>query len=211
MRVQVPPRLLTYGDLSRRKRLTGRNRGVLFMNGPQLTGLKDFRVLHTMALHDSNREDLLREATALVERVEFTIPPGTDPIVVGFRRNGAASFFFGDDPVYQFNSDQELRRAFVAGRLYKAESGSLVQLDRQRTATESLLMRRKLSPDEMTDFLGSIQRQMCELQAAISQHTVQIIGQVPPTADIIGRIEKWLAALPNTVVIAQAANVAKRI
>ena len=74
-----------------------------------------------MARRESDREDLLREATALVERAELTIEGFDEPIVVGFRRDGSASFFFGADPVYQFNTAFELRRAFVVGLLYKAE------------------------------------------------------------------------------------------
>ena len=47
-----------------------------------------------MAQRETNREDLLREATALVERAEIRIPGESEPIVVGFRRDGSASFFF---------------------------------------------------------------------------------------------------------------------
>ena len=47
-----------------------------------------------MARQESNREDLLREATALVERVELHVPAFEEPIVVGFRRDGCASFLF---------------------------------------------------------------------------------------------------------------------
>ena len=66
-----------------------------------------------MAREEADREDLMREATALVQRAEFSA--GGKPVFVGFRTNGAASVFFDSDPVYQFNSNGELRRAFVAG------------------------------------------------------------------------------------------------
>ncbi len=70
-----------------------------------------------MARDESSREDLLREATALVERIEL-VPHATDPliaasdlfdkhIVAGFRRDGALSVFFGEDPVYHFNAEGE--------------------------------------------------------------------------------------------------------
>ena len=42
-----------------------------------------------MARRESDREDLLREATALVERAELTIEGFDEPIVVGFRRDGS--------------------------------------------------------------------------------------------------------------------------
>ena len=94
-----------------------------------------------MARDESSREDLLREATALVERIELRITAPIsaahdrdDHVVVGFRANGAASFFFGDDPVYQFNSAGQLRRAYCGGLLFKATHGRLVSLQRVRQA-----------------------------------------------------------------------------
>ena len=75
-----------------------------------------------MARNQSDREDLLREATALVERAELRISGWSEPVVVGFRRGGGASLFFGGKEVYQFNAGGELRRAFVAGRLIKASA-----------------------------------------------------------------------------------------
>ena len=44
-----------------------------------------------MARREQDREDILAEATALVERVELQIAGETDPIVVGFRRNPATA------------------------------------------------------------------------------------------------------------------------
>src|SRR6186997_1242741 len=104
-----------------------------------------------MARRESEREDLLREATALVERAELTLEGSEEPIVVGFRRDGSASFFFGVDPVYQFNAACELRRAFVGGLLYKAERGRLVSLSRQRTMESVALFRAELTAQATTD------------------------------------------------------------
>src|SRR4051794_11841558 len=97
-----------------------------------------------MARHESDREDLLREATALVERVELTMAGSEEPIVIGFRRDGSCSMFFGADPVYQFNTQAELRRAFREGRLVKAEGGRLVALERRREAGQLVLLRHAL-------------------------------------------------------------------
>ena len=52
-----------------------------------------------MALHEQDREDLLSEATALVQRVELRVEGFAEPVIVGFRRGGEASVFFGADPV----------------------------------------------------------------------------------------------------------------
>src|SRR5688572_26999220 len=69
----------------------------------------------SMSRRESDREDLLREATALVERVELLVPGEGEPVVAGFRRDGSLSVFFGPEAVYQFNSAGELRRAFAGG------------------------------------------------------------------------------------------------
>src|SRR5688500_8421146 len=106
-----------------------------------------------MAQRESNREDLMREATALIERAELVLPGAAEPVVVGFRRDGSASFFFGADPVYQFNAAGELRRAYVGGLLYKAVSRHLVALRRERTETETILLSCELSGEETAHFL----------------------------------------------------------
>src|SRR5262245_41173967 len=110
-----------------------------------------------MARDESEREDLLAEATALVERVEI-VPRRTlareygavletGSIVAGFRANGAMSLFLGEDPVYQFNAAGQLRRAFVNGRLYKAVGGRLVQLERIRQPQLVELRRHDMTPE----------------------------------------------------------------
>src|SRR6188472_3162282 len=115
-----------------------------------------------MARDESNREDLLREATALVERIEL-LPQSAgaaqslnlaegEPVVVGFRADGALSAFFGADPVYQFNAEGELRRAYVSGLLFKAAQGRLISLNRVRTASEVQLVLHALSSGEESQF-----------------------------------------------------------
>ena len=99
-----------------------------------------------MARKEHDREDILREATALIERIEFELPGYAEPIVVGFRSDGSASVFVGPDPVFQFNTKHELRRAFVAGKMIKAERGQLISLEKHRTATQVKMLRTKLDP-----------------------------------------------------------------
>src|SRR3954451_8705906 len=112
-----------------------------------------------MARDESNREDLLREATALVERIEL-IPNGAADnrhIIAGFRRDGALSIFFGEDPVYQFNAAGELRRAYHDGKLLKATRGRLAALKRARTEHEIQLVRHELSGAEQAEFLSRME------------------------------------------------------
>ena len=44
-----------------------------------------------MSRNEADREDLLREATALVNRIELQLEDADESWVVGFRRNDAAS------------------------------------------------------------------------------------------------------------------------
>ena len=160
-----------------------------------------------MARHESEREDLLREATALVERVELTILEFEEPVIIGFRREGAASVFFGADPVYQFNRAGELRRAYVGGLLYKAEHGRLVGLRRERSDTEVVLIRRELDDTESKVLLSVLEAHLSLLKAAFSQSSFSVVGQVPSEGDIIGRVRLWLDSLPLHVAIAAIPNV----
>ena len=160
-----------------------------------------------MAREEEAREDLLREATALVARVELREEGIDEPIVAGFRSNGAASFFFGQQVVYQFNVAGELRRGFLDGRLYKAERGRLVNLTRRRTAETVDLVRHELSEAETIDFLSNARWQLAKLHEALCGGRFQIVGQVPAGEDIVGRVTDWLATLSATISLADTPRV----
>ncbi|MDX1945813.1 MAG: hypothetical protein SFU86_10485 [Pirellulaceae bacterium] len=160
-----------------------------------------------MARHEADREDILREATALVERAELTLSGRAEPIVVGFRRDGAASIFFGADPVYQFNAAGQLRRAYVGGRLIKAEQGRLISLRRERRETEVALWRHELTAEEEGVLLSQMQADLVRLGMALATGEFQLVGQIPADQDVVGRVRAWLAELPAPIVIAPAPNV----
>jgi hypothetical protein len=148
-----------------------------------------------MSREEHDREDLLREATALVERIELVAAsPATDakPIVIGFRRNGALSIFFGADPVYQFNAAGELRRAYRDGLLYKAERGRLVSLEQRRTLHEVQLVRRDLTEAECQDFVLQMQRHLGELRTKLADGSLLVAGQVPVGGTAFDRVRAWL-------------------
>ena len=85
-----------------------------------------------MARESHDREDLLRDATAYVSRMQLAVDlgNGTVEVFAGFHSTGAFSLYFNQDPVYHFNRSGELRRAFVDDELIKAEAGSLVGMRR---------------------------------------------------------------------------------
>jgi hypothetical protein len=160
-----------------------------------------------MARNEADREDLLREATALVERIELTIAGFNEPIVCGFRRDGSASFYFGGDPVYQFNAAGQLRRAFVAGRLLKAERGRLIALRRQRSQQEIALVRDELAAEAQAALLADLGRRLERLEQTLQAGDYSVHGEVPPGGKIIGRVSEWLKNRPSAVEIAAVPNV----
>jgi hypothetical protein len=160
-----------------------------------------------MSRRESDREDLLREATALKERAELQIPSCEEPIVLGFRASGAASVYFGADPVYQFNTAGELRRAYIGGQLYKAERGRLVALTRERAAGEVGLIRNDLSATEQLEVLADMQRHLALLSQSLDEKSFVVLGQSPAEFDVANRIGNWFSALPRPILIAQAPNV----
>jgi hypothetical protein len=152
-----------------------------------------------MARAEQDREDLLTEAKALVQRAELAVEAWSEPVVVGFRANGGASVYLGQDLAWHFDSRGRLRRAFVAGVLYKAEHGRLVSLTRQRAAGEVQLVRDELSDVQQQELLSRLSTSLARLAVQLQAGQFQVHGQVPPKAPIVDRIRSWLAGLPGSI------------
>jgi hypothetical protein len=149
-----------------------------------------------MARDEQHREDLLAEATALVERAELHCDGADEPVVVGFRRDGSASLFFGADSAYHFNAANELRRAYSSRQLYKAERRRLVSLKRERAPGEVRLVRHELSDGEARAFLEVLARRLSALRLALARGDCRVVRQVPESAHVSDRIVLWLNNLP---------------
>ncbi len=139
-----------------------------------------------------DREDLLREATGLLPRIELDIGE-PEPVVVGFRRDGSASFYFGQRFVVQFNAQGELRRAFLDGKLLKAERAALIELTRQPGREAVLMVRRPLGKGEQQAFLASVDQRLSALQNSLDSGAYTICGSVPDSPDVVPRVRSWLA------------------
>jgi hypothetical protein len=161
-----------------------------------------------MAREEADSEDLLGTATAYIERIEWQLDlPGLAEatVFVGFRRNGAISFYFGSDPVYHFNATGELRRAFFQGRLIKAEQGRLIGMQRERTDTEVALLSAEFSANETASLCQQATQELRTLLAALQNHRVKLNGQFPANVPIEQRVIAWLVSHP-AIVIAQNAR-----
>lgn len=155
-----------------------------------------------MARHEERREDLLREATALQRRVEFRVPGCQAPFVIGFRGNGAASVFCGEDPVYQFTTHNEIRRGFFQGDLLKSKAGQLYRLRRERTDKQTRLMRSKLPDESLHQYMALLHQHRDTIIATIAANEVEIVGQIPTGHNVLGDVADWLQTLKFPVPIA---------
>jgi hypothetical protein len=156
-----------------------------------------------MARQESDREDFLREATALVERIELAPAAGDgEHVVVGFRRDGAASIYFGVDPAYHFNVAGELRRAYCDGLLIKAERGRLISLERVRQENEVQLLRREMPAEAEQKFLAEMIDRIRTLVLQLREQQLISVGQMPADADVLGRAIAWLSNCKDIAVAA---------
>lgn len=120
-------------------------------------------------------------------------------VFVGFRGE-SLSVYFGDDPVYHFNARGELRRAFVAGRLVKAEQGRLASLDRRPSPEVVALVRSDLDPTHQAALLREAESRLLGLRLALAARRASLVGQVPEAGDAIARLRAWLEEHPAITV-----------
>ncbi|REK11578.1 MAG: hypothetical protein DWQ37_13780 [Planctomycetota bacterium] len=156
-----------------------------------------------MAREEQDREDLLAEATALVERVSFRLQGASEETVAGFRRDGSPSLYLRPTLVYQFNAAGELRRAHVGEALIKARQATLVTMRRRRTQDAVELVSRELDARETDEFVAAARRHLHDLHEALESSAFELVGQVPAEADVLARVRAWLAEHAETFVVAK--------
>jgi hypothetical protein len=163
-----------------------------------------------MARSEQDREDILREAKALVNRAEYQSPLWPEPLVIGVRANDALSLFLGQDPAYHWNSQGELRRAYSQGLLYKAQAGQLISLRRDRSATAVELVSQPLTTAAQEQFLTQVQQHVALALEVLRDPATQCVGEVltsdmsrPFSAHAIN----WLTAVQKQLRVAQVPNV----
>lgn len=152
-----------------------------------------------MARQEQDKEDLMREAVALRERVELEVSGESEYVTAGFRSTGALALYFGGDPVYQFDPEGRLRRAFVDGLLFRTQGHTLAELTRVRTDAATELQRRDLSNVELAEFLQQASTRIRCLRDALYNGTASGRSQVPADLDLRPRL---LATLDQLLVVA---------
>lgn len=152
-----------------------------------------------MARHESDREDLIREATALKNRVEWQIPGESELVFTGVRAGGHLSIYFGPDPVYQFLPDGGLRRAYADGFLYRTQGTTLAKLHRERSTEQTVLLRSDLTQDELSEFLNTMDQRLDQLRLSIASGSAiqqRSVSDGTPT-DYESLIEAAINAVPK--------------
>ena len=152
-----------------------------------------------MARNESDREDLIREATAMRNRVEWQIAGESEPVFAGVRSDGSLSVYFGQDPVYQFTPSGQLRRAYAEGFLYRTQGETLARLNRERSPEQTVLARNDLNSDEMSQFLTKMDERLTQLLKSISSGSaIQLrwVSEGDP-ADYQSLVESAINASPK--------------
>lgn len=150
-----------------------------------------------MAQHESDREDLMREVTALVPRIELELPGEPIPVIAGRRRDGRCSVYLSPDEVYHFDAEGRLRRAYVRGHLYRSQGTRLARLTRHRTKQETELLRHDLSPAELEEFQAEARRALAHLQTQLASGDCRVLRQVPESPDFIPELNAALMQALN--------------
>ncbi len=150
-----------------------------------------------MARRESDREDLMAEATALRQRVELEVPGEDEPVVAGIRDGGALSVYFGPDPVYHFDPMGRLRRGYVGGSLFRTEGSTLARLQRQRDGTNVQLLRRDLSPNELAEFLACMTGRLARLCTALEEGEARLRQEIPADGATVAALREKLSSVLN--------------
>lgn len=155
-----------------------------------------------MARNESDREDLIHEAAGLPDRAEWNVPSQSEPVITGIKRNGSLCLYLGADPVYQFDPEGRLRRAFVDGFLYRTQGSTLARIHRERTETESTLVRHDLDAEELDVFLQTMRATLRTLRDELADGEASLLRSVEkaPVAglpDFSQLIDEALETMPT--------------
>ena len=140
----------------------------------------------------------MRDATALEPRVEIRVPEMVETIVAGWRRGGYFSIYFGSDPVYHFDGEGRLRRAFLQGDLYRTQGTTLARLKRVREDGGTQLVRHDLASHELSAFLRQMTDLLLGLGVALERQKFRILECIPKDADVLRDLLRSLAGISQS-------------
>lgn len=115
----------------------------------------------------SSPAELLRSGSAYVSRALFHLAENQS-FFVGIRSSGGLGFYFGEEPVFQFNAQGEFRRGFWRGRRIAGEDGEFHWVERTPSTTSRRIRMspRKLDPHERRELIADMQTRFRNVLAA---------------------------------------------
>ena len=160
-----------------------------------------------MAKQEQDREDLLREGKQMSLRAEASIDGVV--VVIGFRSQGQASFYFGADPVFQFNAALELRRVFHQGKRYAAIQGRLCELVRKSQRDRVSFESQDILADVEAVIMRLLDSSLARIRVALEALETPMEGWEIAGGreeDFRNRLTDWMTNIPVSVVIADTPN-----
>lgn len=157
-----------------------------------------------MALEEHDREDLLRDGRMMLLRGEVDLDDVT--MLLGFRREGQVSLYFGPERVFQFDKDGRLRRAFFDGRKFAANAGRLVQLSRQSRGGRVEMTRQDVDQVTTLMIFDAAADNIKRLNTVICDNKLEwrVVGT--SGAEFRDRVKRWLETIPLPLQISAAAG-----
>lgn len=162
-----------------------------------------------MALEPEDREDLLAEATGLPQRGMIVLPDGQE-VVVGFRDDQSASWFFGADPVFQFDPSYHLRRIYCDRTRYAVAGGQILRLEQAAAGGRIQLTKHRINDTQTQDLLNCWQQRILAVKSALVDKTHRWHGASVPIDQLEPKVLSWLADLPTPPPIAKVSRLPRR-
>ena len=152
-----------------------------------------------MARQEEDKEDLMREASALAERIEMATELNGAQVVVtaGYRRDASLSVYFDQDAFYQFTNEGLLRRAWRDGLLYRSQGETLASLFRNRSGGQVVLERTDLTAEELARFRDTMIALLTALSSSLSSNSIQVQRVVGDCDEILTKLEQSLKHILN--------------
>lgn len=144
-------------------------------------------------------EDLLRDGRNMPVRAATMI--GKTRVIIGFRSNGQVSIYCGQDPVFQFNADKEIRRVYFRGERYAANGRALCRLKSIDNSAKLTFQSEPASPD----VVDQIFREFDQWRLQIIESTNWEFAD-RSESDFATRLRTWIETLPQRPVIAIEPN-----
>ena len=152
-----------------------------------------------MAIHEQNREDLLRDGTGFTYRGEVMLEG--QKVIVGFRRSNQAAFYFGEDPVFQLNSNLAVRRVYYGGLVYRAESGNLMEMRRCSKGGRVIFESLPLEEIKVSEILEALAQWLSTLRGAVERQDWKVVGE--GVEDFKNRLDAYMNRLSAPIKIGE--------